>query len=145
MELIQTTRLRYRDRKLDKVYYAELCKLPNNNFWNINYYYGRRGNALNSGIKNEKPLPFLKAKQVYDKLIASKQNKGYNVFYNSSQIFTSRTKLYMSFASELSIEKYMTEEEYTTVTRMLYSNDPEIVKLAEVLIETKEKKRWERI
>jgi hypothetical protein len=38
----------------------------------------------------------------------------------------------------------MTEEEYTTVTRMLYSNDPETVKLAEVLIETKEQQRWER-
>ena len=145
MELIQTTSLHYSDHKSDKVYYAELCKLPKNNFWNIKYYYGRRGNALKSGIKNEKPLPFLKAKQVYDKLITSKQNKGYNAFYNSSQILTSRTKLYMFFASELSIENYITEDEYTTVTRMLYSNDPETVRLAEILIETKEQKRWERV
>ena len=46
---------------------------------------------------------------------------------------------------ELVYEKHITEDEYSTVTRMLYSNDPETVKLAEVLIETKENQRWEQI
>ena len=41
-------------------------------------------------------------------------------------------------------EKYITEDEYSTVTRMLYSNDPETVKLAELIIETKEKLRWDK-
>ena len=144
MELIQTTNLHYMDFKSDKVYYAELCKIPKSNLWNINFSYGRRGNTLVHGTKNENPLPFYKARLVYDKLIQSKVKKGYNYTDLSATPQNQRTRIYSSFAAEMVNEKYMTEEEYTTVTRMLYSNDPETVKLAEVLIETKEKKRWEQ-
>jgi predicted DNA-binding WGR domain protein len=144
MELIQTTNLHYHDYKSDKVYYAELCKIPKSNLWNINFAYGRRGNTLVHGTKNEQPLTHNKAAGIYMKLVNSKLTKGYN-YAASSWVSNSRTRTYSAFAAEMVNEKYMTEEEYTTVTRMLYSNDPETVKLAEVLIETKEKQRWEQV
>jgi predicted DNA-binding WGR domain protein len=143
MELIQTTNLHFHDFKSDKVYYAELCKIPNNNLWNINFAYGRRGNTLVHGTKNEQPLPYNKAAGVYMKLVNSKISKGYN-YTELNWVSRSRIITYSSFAAEMVNQKYMTEEEYTTFTRMLYSNDPETVKLAEVLIETKEKQRWEQ-
>jgi hypothetical protein len=143
MELIQTTNLHFHDFKSDKVYYAELCKIPNNNLWNINFAYGRRGNTLVHGTKNEQPLPYNKAAGVYMKLVNSKISKGYN-YTELNWVSRSRIITYSSFAAEMVNQKDMTEEEYTTVTRMLYSNDPETVKLAEVLIETKEKQRWEQ-
>ena len=143
MELIQTTNLHFHDFKSDKVYYAELCKIPNNNLWNINFAYGRRGNTLVHGTKNEQPLPYNKAAGVYMKLVNSKISKGYN-YTELNWVSRSRIITYSSFAAEMVNQKDMTEKEYTTVTRMLYSNDLETVKLAEVLIETKEKQRWEQ-
>jgi predicted DNA-binding WGR domain protein len=144
MELIQTTNLHYHDYKSDKVYYAELCKIPKSNLWNINFAYGRRGTTLVHGTKNEQPLSYNKAFGVYHKLVNSKVTKGYN-YAPANWVSGSRIRTYSSFAAEMVNQKYMTEEEYTTVTRMLYSTDPETVKLAEVLIETKEKQRWEQI
>jgi len=143
MELIQTTNLHYYDFKSDKVYYAELCKIPKSNLWNINFAYGRRNNTLIHGVKNEQPLPYNKAAAVYMTLVNSKLNKGYKRT-DLSLVANNRTRAYSSFAAALVNEKYITEDEYTTVTRMLYSTDPETVKLAEVLIETKEKLRWEQ-
>lgn len=143
MELIQTTNLHFFDFKSDKVYYAELCKIPKNNLWNINFAYGRRGNTLVHGTKNDRPLPYNKATEIYHKLINSKINKGYN-YAQENWVNNNKTRIYTCFASELANEKYITEDEYSTVTRMLYSNDPETVKLAEILIETKEKLRWEQ-
>ena len=144
MELIQTTNLHFHDYKSDKVYYAELCKIPKSNLWNINFAYGRRGNTLVHGTKNEQPLPLNKAASIYMTLVNSKLSKGY-IYTANTWVSNNRTRAYTSFASELVHEKYITEDEYSTVTRMLYSTDPETVKLAEVLIETKEKKRWEQV
>ena len=144
MELILSANLHYMDHKSDKVYYAELCKIPKSNLWNINFSYGRRGNNLVSGTKNEQPLPFNKATHVYHNLIASKLKKGYN-YTDLQQKHGQRIRLYSSFAAEMVNVKYITVDEYSTLTRMLYSTDPETVKLAEVLIETKEKQRWEQV
>jgi predicted DNA-binding WGR domain protein len=132
------------DNKSDKVYYAELCKLPKSNLWNINFSYGRRGNNLVCGTKNETPLPFNKATHVYHKLITSKLKKGYN--YTDLQVAQSQKfQLYSSFAAALVNDNLMSKEEYCSVIKMLYSEDQETVKLAEVLIETKEQKKWEQV
>jgi|688.fasta_scaffold1221674_2 hypothetical protein len=143
MELIRSTNLWYSDYRSDKVYQAELCKIPKNNLWNINFAYGRRGSKLFEGIKNEEPLPYNKAEKIYLSLVNSKLTKGYG-YAAATWVSNNRTRAYTSFASELMTEKYITEDEYSTVTRMLYSNDPETVKLAEVIIEQKEIKRWEQ-
>ena len=144
MELIETTNLHLMDFKSDKVYYAELCKLPKTNLWNINFAYGRRGNSLVNGTKNEKPLSYFHARKVYDKLIESKVKKGYK-YTDLQQKHGQRIRIYSSFAAEMVNEKILTVDEYSSIAKMLYSNDPETVKLAEVLIETKEKQRWEQL
>lgn len=143
MELIQTTNLHYMDFKSDKVYYAELCKLPKTNLWNINFSYGRRGNNLITGTKNDRPLNYFQARSVYDKLVDSKVKKGYRLT-NEEVAQGQRIRIYASFARDLLFENCITDDEYATVNRMLYSNDPETVKLAEVLIQTKEQQRWEQ-
>jgi hypothetical protein len=143
MSLLYSTNLHYLDNRSDKVYQAELCKIPKTNLWNINFAYGRRGNTLVTGTKNENPISFSCAMRMYNTLVSSKLKNGYkptDINWTSNN----RTRIYSSFAAEMVNEKYMTEEEYTIVTRMLYSNDPETVNLAEVLIETKEKQRWEQ-
>lgn len=143
MSLLYSTNLHYLDYKSDKVYQAELCKIPKTNLWNINFAYGRRGNTLVTGTKNKKPISFQEANREYNQLVSSKLKKGYKptgIKWTSNN----RTRIYSSFAAEMVNEKYMTDEEYTKVTRMLYSTDPETVKLAEVLIETKEKLKWEQ-
>ena len=144
MELIHSTNLYYRDRTADKVYQVELCKIPLTNHWNINFAYGRRLNiTLKQGTKNDSPLVFSEAKLTYEKLIHSKIKKGYA---HSAQewISNNRERTYRSFAVVLVNAQYITPEEYTTVMQMLQSNDPEITKLAELIIESKEKQRWEQ-
>ena len=144
MELIQSTNLWYVDSRSDKVYQAELCKIPKDNLWNITFAYGRRGTTLIHGTKNLEPISYDEAKRIYTSLINSKLTKGYE-HTNIDWVSNNRTRAYVSFASELMNEKYITEDEYSTVTRMLYSNDPETVKLAELIIEQKEKQRWAQI
>jgi predicted DNA-binding WGR domain protein len=141
MQLIESTNLWYQDSRSDKVYYAELIKIPSTNCWNINFAYGRRGNTLVHGQKNERPVSYPEAKKIYSKLVESKVKKGYD-YTTRDWTEINRTRTYSSFASNLLNEKYITQDEYESITRMLYSNDPETVKLAEVLIETKENQRW---
>lgn len=143
MDLIQVTKLHYRDYRSDKVYNAELCKRPSTNLWDIKFSYGRRGAVLVEGMKNDQPLPFSKAKTVYDKLIESKVKKGY-VLQNNWGSVAERLRIYDRFANSLLSENYITQDEHTQITRMLYSNDEETTRLAELLIETKENKRWEQ-
>ena len=88
-------------------------------------------------------ISYDEAKRIYQSLVNSKLTKGYE-HTNIDWVSNNRTRAYISFASELMTEKYITEDEYSTVTRMLYSNDPETVKLAELIIEQKEKQRWEQ-
>jgi hypothetical protein len=144
MELIKSANLWYSDYRSDKVYQAELCKIPKSNLWNINFAYGRRGSKLVQGTKNEQPIPYNKAEKIYMKLVNSKLTKGYG-HTDINWVSNNRTRAYSSFAAEMVNEKYITEEEYTTVTRMLYSTDPETVRLAELIIETKEQQRWEQV
>jgi bifunctional non-homologous end joining protein LigD len=60
----------------DKEYHAELLEVEDAGFL-VNFRYGRRGSALTGGSKTKDPLPYDKAKKVYDKLVAEKAGKGY--------------------------------------------------------------------
>ena len=60
----------------DKEYHAELLEAEGG--YLVNFRYGRRGSALASGTKTKDPLPYDKAKKVYDKLVAEKMGKGYS-------------------------------------------------------------------
>jgi len=144
MELIQSTNLWFNSSTSDKIYQVELCKIPLTNLWNINFAYGRRLNiSLIHGTKNDNPLNFSEAKLEYEKLIQSKLKKGYQNT-DLEWISNNRARTYRSFAIAMVNAKCITPEEYTKIYHMLESTDPEIIKLAELIIETKEKQRWEQ-
>lgn len=68
--------LYYRDGNSDKVYHAQLE--PKDDGWVVNFQYGRRGSALQSGSKTAAPLAYAKAKAAYDKIVGEKVSKGYS-------------------------------------------------------------------
>lgn len=65
----------YRQEKSDKVYKASLEEQDGN--FIVNFAYGRRGATLRTGTKTQSPVPYEKAKIIYDKLVLSKSSKGY--------------------------------------------------------------------
>lgn len=72
---IQSTSLHYREGNSDKVYQAAIE--PKGDGYIVIFAYGRRGNTLNTGIKNDTPVPLETATKLFDKLVASKVAKGY--------------------------------------------------------------------
>jgi len=72
---IQSASLHYREGNSDKVYQAAIE--PKDDGFIVTFVYGRRGNTLNTGIKNDTPVPLETATKLFDKLIASKVAKGY--------------------------------------------------------------------
>ena len=67
--------LHYREGNSDKVYHAAVE--PKDDGYIVTFAYGRRGNTLNTGIKNDVPLPLATATKVFERLVASKVAKGY--------------------------------------------------------------------
>jgi bifunctional non-homologous end joining protein LigD len=72
---IQSTSLHFREGNSDKVYQAAIE--PKGDGYIVTFAYGRRGNTLNTGIKNDTPVPLETATKLFDKLVASKIAKGY--------------------------------------------------------------------
>lgn len=77
MSVIDRTDLWYQAGSSDKVYQAEI--LQKGSGYVVNFAYGRRGSNLKSGTKTASPVSLSKAQEVYDKLIAEKTGKGYQV------------------------------------------------------------------
>lgn len=71
----ESTTLYFKEGSSDKEYQASLEKKGNG--WVVNFKYGRRGNAGNAGTKTNNPTTYDEAKKIYDKLVASKEAKGY--------------------------------------------------------------------
>jgi bifunctional non-homologous end joining protein LigD len=67
--------LYYRDGSSDKVYQASVEQVSGG--WVVNFAYGRRGSALQSGTKTTTPVSYGQAKTIYDRLVKSKTGKGY--------------------------------------------------------------------
>lgn len=61
----------------DKVYNVALVNNPGG--WGVNFSYGRRGTSLNAGTKTASSVSYSKALEIYDKLVASKRKKGYEI------------------------------------------------------------------
>ena len=72
---IQSASLHCREGNSDKVYQAAIE--PKDDGYIVTFAYGRRGNTLNTGIKNETPVPLETATKFFNKLVASKVAKGY--------------------------------------------------------------------
>jgi bifunctional non-homologous end joining protein LigD len=72
---IQSASLHYREGNSDKVYQAAIE--PKGDGYIVTFAYGRRGHTLNTGIKNDTPVPLETATKLFNKLVASKVAKGY--------------------------------------------------------------------
>ena len=75
--VIESVELRYQEGTSDKVYRASIERSGGG--YVVNFAYGRRGSALNTGTKTENPMPLAGAEAVYRKLVQSKAAKGYRV------------------------------------------------------------------
>jgi len=70
------TSLYFKQGSADKIYIVSLINIETDS-WVVQYSYGRRGKPLQSGSKTPKPLDYLSALTIYDKLVRSKEAKGY--------------------------------------------------------------------
>ena len=68
--------LYFKQGRSDKVYTASLEEVEND-FFVVNFAYGRRGATLTTGTKTKAPVDYASAKKAYDKLIKGKTAKGY--------------------------------------------------------------------
>lgn len=66
----------FRQGSADKTYQASIA--PKDGGYVVQFQFGRRGSALQSGQKNPVPVSYDEAKSIYDKLVASKMGKGYS-------------------------------------------------------------------
>lgn len=71
----ESTTLYYREGTSDKVYQAAIEKVDGG--FVVNFAFGRRGSTLQTGNKTQSPVPYDKAKVVFDSLVKSKLDKGY--------------------------------------------------------------------
>jgi bifunctional non-homologous end joining protein LigD len=67
--------LYYREGSSDKVYQAAVE--PKDSRFIVTFAYGRRGGALQSGVKTPEPVDLEDAERVFDKLVREKTAKGY--------------------------------------------------------------------
>jgi bifunctional non-homologous end joining protein LigD len=67
--------LYFRQGPSDKVYTAAIE--PSGGGFVVTFAFGRRGSTLQMGVKTAAPVPFEKAKQIFDKLVGEKAAKGY--------------------------------------------------------------------
>lgn len=64
----------------DKEYHVTIERVePGDSGFAVNFAYGRRGTTLNTGTKTTSPTTLYSANQIFDKLVKSKQAKGYAV------------------------------------------------------------------
>jgi|GEM_PF-2734920 len=71
----QNTTLSFKDAKSDKVYNASLEK--SGKLFIVNFAYGKRDGNLKEGTKTPTPVTYEKALAIYEKLVKSKTDKGY--------------------------------------------------------------------
>ncbi len=76
--------LEYREGTSDKVYRAEI--MGSGSGFVVNFAYGRRGAALNTGTKTPHPVSQEEANRIYRKLVQSKIAKGYRIHGGGSAI-----------------------------------------------------------
>jgi bifunctional non-homologous end joining protein LigD len=77
-EPLPSSTLYYREGTSDKVYQASIVAAGQAGF-TVAFAYGRRGSTLQTGTKTATPVPYARAKAIYDKLVREKTAKGYTV------------------------------------------------------------------
>ncbi len=76
MQLIQRKTLLYQEGRSDKVYEVDLCQVGENRYV-VNFRYGKRGGTLKEGVETVSAIALTEAQRVFDRLIQSKIQKGY--------------------------------------------------------------------
>lgn len=77
MKIQQQKKLYFTEGKSDKVYEVDLCT-SGSDLYVVNFRYGRRGATLREGTKNIFPVSYDEALNIYNKLVESKEKKGYS-------------------------------------------------------------------
>lgn len=72
----------------DKLYRVAIVQSGDG--YHVNFAYGRRGTALNTGTKNTVPLPYSDAQDIYTKLVKSKKAKGYKAIGETGDVTDTR-------------------------------------------------------
>lgn len=73
--IVESADLYFREGNSDKVYHASIQEQGDG--YVVFFSYGRRGGNMTEGYKIDFPAPLNVAKEVFDKLVASKTKKGY--------------------------------------------------------------------
>ena len=76
MKLVKQALLHYQQGSSDRVYEIDLCEVGAGRYV-VNFRFGRRGAALREGSETASPVTLAEAERVYDKLVRSKIDKGY--------------------------------------------------------------------
>lgn len=70
--------LSYSDGRSDKIYNAWIEPDEADLNGTVHFEYGRRGNKLTQGTKTKGPVPIGEAEKILEKLVKSKERKGYH-------------------------------------------------------------------
>ena len=76
MKLVKQKTLYFSEGTSDRVYEVDICE--NQELFIVNFRYGRRDTTLREGTKTVFPVSYEEALQVFNKLIESKEKKGYS-------------------------------------------------------------------
>ncbi len=117
MKLIKQKTLYFSEGKSDKVYEVDLYESGQDLFI-VNFRYGRRGANLREGTKTVFPVAFEEAEKIFNKLVESKEKKGYSENgKNNVKTTVKKTKPKVNTAREETILTYLKEANLGTYTR----------------------------
>ncbi len=90
MSIRESITLYFCEAPSDKVYMAQINETPSG--CTVTFAYGRRGSTMKDGSKTPVPVPYEKAKKIFDKLVGEKENKGYTPGKDGTPFSGSSTK-----------------------------------------------------
>ncbi|WP_439130947.1 WGR domain-containing protein [Polaribacter sp.] len=113
MKLVKQKTLYFFEGKSDKVYEVDICE--NQDLFVVNFRYGRRGANLREGTKTVFPVGYEEAVKIFDKLIESKEKKGYSENLELEKKAT--PKVHINTVREKTILKYLEQAVKNTYAR----------------------------
>lgn len=87
MALIEKITLSFKQGSSDKFYVAAIEEVDGG--YMVPFTFGRTGTSGQSGSKTSSPVPLDKAKKIYDKVVAEKKGKGYQIGLNGGSVLAS--------------------------------------------------------
>ncbi|WP_397446077.1 WGR domain-containing protein [Polaribacter sp. R77954] len=113
MKLVKQKTLYFSEGKSDKVYEVDICE--NQDLFLVNFRYGRRGANLREGTKTVFPVAYEEALKIFNKLVESKEKKGYSENLEIEKKTT--PKVHINTVREKTILKYLEQAVKNTYTR----------------------------